>query len=96
MINNISFYSFTDVLEIDLPKKQTSLDVSRGETWRELRKALSPTFTTGQLKVMLEPMDEVTDNLLEHFESLVGKNGKTIAIKEIFEVERQLISYSLL
>ena len=39
--------------------------MSKGDTWRALRKALSPTFTSGKLKSMIRPMEDVTDKMIE-------------------------------
>ena len=46
------FDNFTDVIsdDIPLPPEQTTLDAARGDTWRALRKMLTPTFTSGKLK----------------------------------------------
>jgi cytochrome P450 family 6 len=60
-----------------------TLDASRGEIWRSLRKILSPTFTSGKLKSMLEPIDEVADNLVKHLEKLA--NDKNVNVKPIYQ-----------
>lgn len=42
----------------------TLLD-ARDDKWRALRKSLSPTFTSGKLKGMLQHMEAVADNMIE-------------------------------
>ena len=37
----------------------------RGDTWRALRKMLSPTFTSGKLKGMMEPIEEIADDTID-------------------------------
>ena len=69
---------------MDVPDEQMSLDSSRGEVWRSLRKILSPTFTSGKLKSMLEPMDEVANNLVKYLEKNV-EDGKTINVKPVYQ-----------
>ncbi len=46
---------------LQLDDKHKTLDLSTGSTWRVLRKNLSPTFTSGNLKRMVRPIDKVTD-----------------------------------
>ena len=60
-----------------------TLDASRGEIWRSLRKILSPTFTSGKLKSMLEPIDEVADNLVKHLEKLTSE--RNVNVKPIYQ-----------
>jgi cytochrome P450 len=38
---------------------------ARDETWKSIRKSLSPTFTSGKLKGMLDHMGTVADNMME-------------------------------
>jgi len=58
------FENFTDVMTDEMPvaPEQTTLDLSGGDTWRALRKMLSPTFTSGKLKGMLDPIEEIADD----------------------------------
>ena len=62
------FDNFTDTFELPpgTPDNQKTLDLATGDDWRALRKILSPTFTTGKLKGMLEPMDELADRTIEY------------------------------
>ena len=69
---------------MDLPDEQMSLDSSRGEIWRSLRKILSPTFTSGKLKTMLEPMEEVANNLVQYLETKAA-DGKPISVKSVYQ-----------
>lgn len=59
------FENFTDVFAMDFAPHQTTLDVSRGQVWKDLRKMMSPTFTSGKLKAMLEPIGAIADNFME-------------------------------
>jgi len=68
------FDNFTDVVDIDFSPGQTTLDVSRGDTWRALRKLMSPTFTTGKLKSMLHPIEGIADSTIEFIEEKAKEN----------------------
>lgn len=67
------------------PDKNNTLDISDGIKWRELRKVLSPTFTSGRLKGMLQPMNGVADNLLEFVEKQRAKNDSVVNLRRCFE-----------
>ena len=78
------FENFTDTFDLELPDNQLTLDVSRGDTWRALRKLLSPTFTTGKMKGMLEPMDKLADRTMEYL-SERAKTEKKIDVKPVIQ-----------
>ena len=44
------FDNFHASFDVPITDEQTTLDMAKGETWKALRKILSPTFTTGRLK----------------------------------------------
>jgi cytochrome P450 family 6 len=58
--------------------------MARGEVWRSLRKILTPTFTSGKLKSMLEPIEETVDNLIKHLVTLADQNT-SINVKPIYQ-----------
>ena len=56
------------------PQHLTVFD-AHDEKWKQLRKALSPTFTSGKLKGMFDNLDTVADNMIK---CLQEKNEKVI------------------
>ena len=82
MVKN--FDSFSDTFDWELSDDKITLDLSSGEQWKALRKALTPTFTSGKLKTMLEPMDSVVENLLHHLEKEI-KINPVVEVKKIFQ-----------
>nr|AKH03527.1 cytochrome P450 3027F2 [Paracyclopina nana] len=78
------FDSFTDTFDFHTPDDSTTLDISQGDTWRALRKMLSPTFTTGKMKSMLEPMEAIAERTVDYIEEKV-KNNSTIDVKPILQ-----------
>ena len=62
------FDNFSDTIPLPpgTPDNQKTLDLASGDEWRSLRKILSPTFTTGKLKAMLEPMAALADRTIEY------------------------------
>ena len=63
---------------------ETTLDIARGETWRALRKILSPTFTSGKMKSMMEPMDEIADRTVEYLSDIIKTKPK-LDVKPIIQ-----------
>ena len=49
---------------------------SRGDTWRALRKMMTPTFTSGKLKGMLQPVEGIADQAINHLEEQVKVNSE--------------------
>ena len=80
-----NFEEFGDM--VDNPHyedKMKTIDLAQGQDWKNIRKTLSPTFTTGKLKAMLEPITEVADKSMKHLDKLVEKN-EPIAMKNFFQ-----------
>ena len=67
-----------------MPNERLTLDASRGDVWRSLRKTLSPTFTSGKLKSMLEPIEGTVDQLIKHLETSAKENA-AINVKPIYQ-----------
>jgi cytochrome P450 family 6 len=78
------FDSFSDIINWEYADHQITLDLSGGEQWKALRKVMSPTFSSGKLKSMMEPMDAVVDNLVSHLEKEIKKNP-VVSVKEVFQ-----------
>lgn len=55
----------------------------RGDHWREMRKLISPVFTSSKMKFMFELMRECGDNFANCVASESGASGKTFDMKEI-------------
>lgn len=60
------------------------MDIISGARWKSLRKNLSPTFTSGKLKGMLEPMNETIDRFLVHIRR-AAENKSQVSVKPLFE-----------
>nr|ACO15001.1 Cytochrome P450 3A24 [Caligus clemensi] len=78
------FQNFPMVLNAEAKDKHLSLDISHGVLWKTLRKELSPVFTSGKLKGMMEPVTEIGDQFVAH----IHKNqspGKSLFIKDMFQ-----------
>ena len=73
-------FSDTFTLPPGLPDNQKTLDLASGDDWRALRKIMSPTFTTGKVKGMLEPMDALADRTIEYL-AIKSKNQDKIDVK---------------
>lgn len=53
-----------------------------GDEWRHLRNKISPTFSSGKIKVMFHTMLDVAENLVKHFSSLSSDLNEPIEIRE--------------
>jgi cytochrome P450 family 6 len=79
------FDNFTDTFDVETPDDMTTLDISKGDAWRGLRKLLSPTFTSGKMKGMLEPMEAIADKVLDHLSGEVAKHPNQLDLKHIIQ-----------
>ncbi|XP_043259512.1 cytochrome P450 9e2-like [Colletes gigas] len=82
-----NFENFTDrstSVDGDLdPLMGNNLSALRGDRWRDMRKLLSPSFTSAKLKAMFNLVIDCADRFSEHIaeESI---NGKVYDMKDIF------------
>lgn len=60
-----------------------NLLVLEGEKWRNMRNKLSPTFTSGRLKVMHKTFLQVADQFREHLRPFAEKSAE-VEMKELF------------
>ncbi|CAH1395590.1 unnamed protein product [Nezara viridula] len=58
-----------------------------GNQWRVYRQKLSPAFTTGKLKYMLDPLAECVNNLLTLLESHAGEEVDMKETMELFSMD---------
>jgi len=65
-------------------QKYRSLDTAEGEEWVQLRKGLSPIFTSGKIKGMMRHVDGVVDNMLNHLDQRV-KEDPVVDMKPVFQ-----------
>ena len=68
----------------DQEKKFRTLESANGEDWRDLRKGLSPTFTSGKIKGMLGLLGGAIDNMIEHLEE-VTETTSLVEVKNVFQ-----------
>ncbi|KAI8764223.1 cytochrome P450 3A11 [Biomphalaria glabrata] len=58
-----------------------SLFFAKGSNWRRHRQIISPTFTSGKLKLIAKIIEKSAENLTSHLERF-AKSGETVPIKE--------------
>jgi len=61
-----------------------TLDASEGIVWKNLRKNMSPTFTSGKLKGMMEPMTAVIERFMGYLEEKAGEDTE-VEVKPMFQ-----------
>ena len=79
------FDNFHASFDVPITDEQTTLDMAKGETWKALRKILSPTFTTGRLKGMVEPMTGLADRTIDFLAKQVEKNPNKVDVKPVVQ-----------
>ena len=57
---------------------------ANGTEWRDLRKGLSPSFSSGKIKGMLDLIHGSVDNMVSHLES-VTKENPSVMVKQTFQ-----------
>ncbi|XP_050451602.1 cytochrome P450 9e2-like [Cataglyphis hispanica] len=75
--NHNNFLTETD------PLLSRNLFNLKGDHWREMRKLISPTFTSGKIKIMFKLMCECAENLVDFLANDSGNIGKTYDMKNL-------------
>jgi len=65
-------------------QKFRTLEMANGEEWKDLRKGLSPTFTSGKIKGMLGLLGGAIDNMIVSMEKEVEVNS-LVDVKNMFQ-----------
>jgi len=79
-----SFDSFSAHADSVSDQSLRSLDLTNGQEWKDLRKALSPTFTSGKIKGMLELLDGGINQMIDHLEE-VTKKDNLVEVKDVYQ-----------
>lgn len=58
----------------------------KGQQWKSLRSKLTPSFTSGKLKAMFSTIEDVSERMVEHIETLLPADGtfKNVEVKQLF------------
>ncbi|XP_043666188.1 cytochrome P450 9e2-like [Vespula pensylvanica] len=89
IINSIGIKNFdnfcdhTSFVAENEPLMAKNLFQLRGDTWREMRKILSPTFTSSKMKMMFGLVQECAENFVNHI-AMRSEKGWTTEMKDIF------------
>merc|ERR1719412_2582618 len=67
------------------PEEYTTLELAVGETWKQLRKGMSPPFTSGKVKSMLEPIAGETDRLIRHLSYRIQNTEGSVNVRDILQ-----------
>ena len=73
------FDNFPERLEFKVKEKYMTMDILVGEEWKYVRKSLSPVFTTGKLKTMIDPIQDVQEKMIAHLNHQSSKAGWSLS-----------------
>jgi len=79
-----NFDSFSSHVFAPKDQKMRTLEQANGQEWKDLRKGLSPTFSSGKIKGMLDLLDGGVNQMISHLEE-VTKKESMVDIKDIFQ-----------
>jgi len=79
-----SFDSFSSHQFASSDQKHRTLEQANGQEWKDLRKGLSPTFTSSKIKGMLDLLDGGVNQMIDHLE-LVTKKDSLVNVKDVFQ-----------
>jgi len=79
-----SFDSFSAHADSVSDQSLRSLDLTNGQEWKDLRKGLSPTFTSGKIKGMLELLEGGINQMIDHLEEVTEKDS-LVEVKDVYQ-----------
>ena len=79
-----NFDNFSSHYFENAQQKFKNLTEANGAEWRDLRKGLSPTFSSGKIKGMLELISGAVDNMIDHLET-VTQDNPAVMVKNTFQ-----------
>jgi len=68
----------------NMPRKYRSLDVTSGEDWTKLRKGLTPVFTSGKIKGMMQHIDGVVENMINYLHKKI-ETDPVVDMRPVFK-----------
>lgn len=86
------FSIFRDHLGFGIPNRyeRNFLFLMKGDEWHRLRSALSPTFSSGRMKVIFKILDKCSEELLEAYQDKLNQAGSRGSVvvdpKELFRL----------
>ncbi|XP_059085965.1 probable cytochrome P450 6a18 [Tigriopus californicus] len=78
------FENFSDIIDFKINPKVSTLDFTGGEMWHVLRKNMSPTFTSGKLRGLLEPMSDIANDMITFLDERTEESPE-IDVKKMFQ-----------
>lgn len=93
LIKDFSHFTDRGVIKTeDLAKSDNGLFLMRGNMWRAVRNKLSPTFTSGKLKIMFDSMIDCFDVLEEEIDEKIKNNSYVEARDMMFAYTSDIIA----
>ena len=67
-----------------MPQKYRSLSTTTGEEWTQLRKGLTPVFTSGKIKGMMQHVDGVVENMINYLHKKI-ETDPVVDMRPVFK-----------
>jgi len=80
-----NFESFSSHQLTSADQKFRTLEQANGQEWKELRKGLSPTFSSSKIRGMLNLLDGGVNQMITHLEEVTKKDRVVVNIKDVFQ-----------
>ena len=90
LIHHVMIKDFTSFHDRPMPineevdKISGNLFFLAGQKWRDLRVKLTPTFTSGKLKMMFSILRDSGSGLVEHMENRIKQNDNVFEVRDLF------------